>query len=375
MHAQPFLSLWAKTLMPVKLTLSSVACLMGGLVAQNAVAETLQRVSPSLENPWGMSFVDADRLLVTERPGQVSLVDLRQRSSIVLSGVPETVVGGQGGMLDVLYDQGEVFLCYTGKASLGMSATTLGKGRLAGDRLDAFQVLFQASNPGYGFHHFGCRIGIDPQGYVFLSVGDRLDADSAQDPATHLGTVIRLNRDGSVPTDNPLVGQAGAQPEIYSYGHRNPQGMSIHPTTGEVWLNEHGPQGGDEINIIGSGENYGWPLLTHGEQYGGGAIGIGSSAPGYADSVWHWTPSIAPSDMTFVPEGSQFPQYEGDLLVTSLKFKSLYHVRVEGETVTGESVILDRRLGRLRDVEVGPDGAIYLLNDESKGGVYRLSVE
>lgn len=162
-------------------------------------------------------------------------------------------------------------------------------------------------------------------------------------------------------------------PEVYSLGHRNPQGMTIHPLTGAVWTNEHGPQGGDEINIIEAGANYGWPLLTFGEQYGGGKIGIGTSAPGYADSVWHWTPSIAPSDMTFVPAGSQFPEYEGDLLVTSLKFKQLYHLQIEGDTVVGEQVVLDRRLGRLRDVEVGPDGAIYLLNDESKGGVYRWS--
>jgi len=338
-----------------------------------AGAESLKRVSPNLENPWGMSFVDENRLLVTERPGRLSLVDLAQGTSDRVSGVPKSVVGGQGGMLDVLYDDGEVFLCYSGRTSVGRSATTLGKGRLNGSDLEDFERLFTASNPGFGIHHFGCRIGIDPQGYVFLSIGDRLNQDSAQDVSTHLGTIVRLNRDGTVPEDNPFVGQEGAMPEVYSLGHRNPQGMTIHPLTGAVWTNEHGPQGGDEINIIVAGANYGWPLLTFGEQYGGGKIGIGTSAPGYADSVWHWTPSIAPSDMTFVPAGSQFPEYEGDLLVTSLKFKQLYHLQIEGDSVVGEQVVLDRRLGRLRDVEVGPDGAIYLLNDESKGGVYRWS--
>ena len=342
----------------------------GGVTAG---AETLERVSPTLENPWGMSFVDEDRLLVTERPGSLSLVDLTEGTAVRLEGAPKAVVGGQGGMLDVLYDDGDVFLCYSGPSSLGRSATTLGKGRLAGTSLEDFKRLFTASNPGYGIHHFGCRIGIDPQGFVYLSIGDRLDQDSAQDVSTHLGTVIRLNRDGTIPDDNPFVGQQGAKPEIFSVGHRNPQGMTIHPETGAVWTTEHGPQGGDEINIIGAGENYGWPLLTFGERYGGGKIGIGTSAPGFVDSVWHWTPSIAPSDMTFVPTGSQFPEYEGDLLVTSLKFKQLFHVQVEGETVVGEQVVLDRRLGRLRDVEVGPDGAIYLLNDETKGGVYRWS--
>lgn len=361
------------TITKIKSMLFAVALVGFASGAATADAETLERVSPTLENPWGMSFVDEDRLLVTERPGSLSLVDLSEGTAVRLDGAPKAVVGGQGGMLDVLYDDGDVFLCYSGPSSLGRSATTLGKGRLAGTALEDFERLFTASNPGYGIHHFGCRIGIDPQGFVYLSIGDRLDQDSAQDVSTHLGTVIRLNRDGTIPDDNPFVGQQGAKPEIFSVGHRNPQGMTIHPETGAVWTNEHGPQGGDEINIIGAGENYGWPLLTFGEQYGGGKIGIGTSAPGFVDSVWHWTPSIAPSDMTFVPTGSQFPEYEGDLLVTSLKFKQLFHVQVEGETVVGEQVVLDRRLGRLRDVEVGPDGAIYLLNDETKGGVYRWS--
>lgn len=352
-------------------TLALVFNLSAGVAAVSA--ESLKRVSPNLENPWGMSFVDDNHLLVTERPGGLSLVNLSRGTAEPVSGVPKTVVGGQGGMLDVLYDKGEVFLCYSGRASIGRSATRLGKGRLVGASLQDFEPLFTASDPGFGIHHFGCRIGIDPQGFVYLSIGDRLSQDTAQDVDTHLGSVIRLNRDGTVPQDNPFVGQQGAMPEIYSLGHRNPQGMTIHPETGAVWTNEHGPQGGDEINIIEAGANYGWPLLTFGERYGGGKIGIGTSAPGYADSIWHWTPSIAPSDMTFVPAGSQFPEFEGDLLVTSLKFKQLYHVQVEGETVTGEQVVLDRRLGRLRDVEVGPDGAIYLLNDEAKGGVYRWS--
>ena len=342
------------------------------LHATAGAAEQLERVSARLENPWGMSFIDETRVLVTERLGSVNLVDLSAGTLTRLEGGPEVVVGGQGGMLDVLYDQGEIFLCYTGKAPLGQSATTLGKGRMADGQIDGFEVLFQASNPGYGLHHFGCRLGLDPAGGLYMTIGDRLDAEQAQEPSSHLGSVIRLNRDGSIPADNPFLGQAEAQPELFTIGHRNPQGLSVHPKTGAIWINEHGPQGGDEINILRAGENYGWPLLTFGVQYGGGKIGIGTSAPGYADSVWHWTPSIAPSDMTFVPEGSQFPEYEGDLLVTSLKFKRLYHVSVEGERVTGEAVILQRSLGRLRDVEVGPDGAIYLLNDEAEGGLYRL---
>ncbi len=243
-------------------TLSAKTVVAAVLLADVAAGQTLKRVSPTLENPWGMSFVDAQQVLVTERPGGVRLVDLSDASAVALDGVPDVVVGGQGGMLDVLYDQGDVFLCYTGKASNGMSTTTLGKGRLDGSALRRFEVLFQASNASYGLHHFGCRIGLDPSDHVYLSIGDRLDADSAQDPNTHLGSVVRLNRDGSVPLDNPFVGQAEGLPEIYSLGHRNPQGMSVHPDTGAVWINEHGPQGGDEINIVAAGENYGWVLLV-----------------------------------------------------------------------------------------------------------------
>lgn len=345
-----------------------------GLAAPVA-AQQLERVSQSLQNPWGMSFIDAGAVLVTERGGGLSVVDLSDGRVRAVAGTPKAVAGGQGGMLDVLYDQGEVFLCFTGRASLGRTATTLGKGRWNpdGPALEGYQQLFQASNPGFGLHHFGCRLGLDPKGRLYMTIGDRLDQDSAQSDQTHLGSTIRLNRDGSLPADNPFLGREGARPELFSIGHRNPQGLAIHPQSGKVWINEHGPQGGDEINLLEPGANFGWPLYTFGERYGGGKIGRGTGAPGFVDPLWHWTPSIAPSDMTFVPPGSQFPAYEGDLLVTSLKFKRLYHVSVEGEGVTGQSIVIDGNLGRLRDVEVGPDGAIYLLNDEDPGGLYRLS--
>lgn len=339
----------------------------------SAQAQRLERVSPFLEHPWGMSFIDARRLLVTERTGQVLLVDLDQGAATPLTGVPKAVVDGQGGMLDVLYDRGEVFLCYAGPASLGRKTTTLGVGRLEGTALVGFTQMFQAANPGYGSHHFGCRIGLDPAGKLYLTLGDRGTANSAQETDNHQGAVIRLNRDGSVPADNPFIGVEDARSELFTIGHRNPQGLAIHPDTGAVWINEHGPKGGDEINLLVAGENYGWPLYTFGRSYGGAKIGKGTGGPGYADSLWHWTPSIAPSDMTFVPAGSQFPEYEGDLMVTSLKFRQLHHVEIEAGQIVADTVILQDSIGRLRDVEVGPDGAIYLLNDEDQGALYRLS--
>lgn len=339
----------------------------------SAQGQRLERVSPFLEHPWGMSFIDARRLLVTERTGQVLLVDLDQGAATPLTGVPKAVVDGQGGMLDVLYDRGEVFLCYAGPASLGRKTTTLGVGRLEGTALVGFTQMFQAANPSYGSHHFGCRIGLDPASKLYLALGDRGTANSAQETDNHQGAVIRLNRDGSVPADNPFIGVEDARPELFTIGHRNPQGLAIHPDTGAVWINEHGPKGGDEINLLVAGENYGWPLYTFGRSYGGAKIGKGTGGPGYADSLWHWTPSIAPSDMTFVPAGSQFPEYEGDLLVTSLKFRQLHHVEIEAGQIVADTVILQDSIGRLRDVEVGPDGAIYLLNDEDQGALYRLS--
>jgi len=204
-----------------------------------------------------------------------------------------------------------------------------------------------------------------------FSVGERGRMKEAQDPQNHLGTVIRLQENGKVPQDNPFLKNRKGRAEIFSYGHRNPQGMALHPKTGKIWVHEHGPQGGDEINILKAGANYGWPKTTFGEQYGGGKIGIGPKSPGIEEPLLHWTPSIAPSGMDFY-QGDIFPNWNGDLLVGSLKFRMLVRVDLEGSLVQGQEVVFQDRIGRVRDVRVSPEGKVYLLNDEYRGGIFRL---
>ena len=217
--------------------------------------------------------------------------------------------------------------------------------------------------------HYGCRLALD-NGYIYASLGERGERYDAQNPELHAGTIIRLHNDGRIPEENP--NRAGWAPEILSIGHRNPQGMAIHPNTGKIWTHEHGPRGGDEINIISAGTNYGWPTVSYGQEYIGGSIGIGTSAPGFVEPVWVWTPSIAPSGMAFY-EGEMFPQFNGNLLVGSLKFHRLYLVKIVNGLPKSEFVILENVIGRVRDVDVAADGSILLLSDEVDGGLYRLS--
>ena len=247
--------------------------------------------------------------------------------------------------------------------------TAIDRAQLVGSSLKNRRNLFLANNISRNAIHYGCRLVLDDN-YIYASLGERGARYDAQDPAIHGGAIIRLHHDGSIPNDNPRLD--GWAPEIFSIGHRNPQGLAFHPSTGALWSHEHGPRGGDEINIITAGDNYGWPTVSHGKEYIGGSIGIGTSAPGLADPAWVWTPSIAPSGMAFYG-GSMFPQLNGHLLVGSLKFKRLYLVQLSAGVPQDEFVILDGSIGRVRDVAVESDGAILLLSDEPDGGLYRLS--
>ena len=219
--------------------------------------------------------------------------------------------------------------------------------------------------------HFGSRLAFDPEGHLFVTVGERGQGDRAQDPGDHNGSVIRLHPDGRVPEDNPFVGVEGARPEIFSYGHRNPQGLAIHPETGLPWLHEHGARGGDEVNIVRPGVNYGWPVITYGIDYSGAPIGEGTHKEGMAQPIHYWVPSIAPSGMAFY-DGEAFPEWQGDLFVGALRSQLLARLELDGERVVAEERLLEGAIGRIRDVEVGPDGYLYLLTDESDGGLYRL---
>ena len=294
-----------------------------------------------------------------------------------MEGLPRNILArGQGGLFDVaLHPDFErnrlVYLAYAGSAARGIG-TELARGRLEGNSLTDVEVLFRAVPKSTGGRHFGGRIVFDGEGHVFLTLGDRGDRPRAQELDDHAGSLIRLNEDGSVPADNPFVGQAGAKPEIWTLGNRNMQGAALHPQTGELWTHEHGPQGGDELNLMRAGTNYGWPVITYGANYGlGTSIGEGTSRPGMAQPVHYWVPSIAPSGLA-IYDGDAFPRWRGDMLVGSLKFSLLARLDMEGGEVVREERMLEGMLGRIRDVKVGPDGLIYLLTDQRDGVIARL---
>lgn len=332
-------------------------------------------VASGLDHPWSLAFLPDGRMLVTERPGQLRLVVDGRLQAAPVSGVPTVFEKGQGGLLDVVLhpnyaNNGWIYLSYAAPADDG-GHTAVSRARLDGGRLVDVARIFSANNISNGGGHFGSRIVFGSDGKLYVTVGERRDSNRAQELDSHNGTVVRLNDDGTVPGDNPFVNTAGAMAEIYSYGHRNPQGMARHPDSGAIWLHEHGPKGGDEINIVKTGANYGWPVITYGRSYAGFSIGEGSEKPGLAQPILHWTPSIAPSGMAFYT-GDKYPAWRGNLFVGSLKFEYLERLELDGERVVAQERLLENAFGRVRDVRQGPDGLLYLLTDEDDGALIRL---
>ena len=335
------------------------------------------RVTEGLDHPWGLAFLPDGRMLVTERPGRLRIIDKDGKlDPQPVAGLPPIAASGQGGLLDVALhprfaENGLVYFSYAA-AGPGGIGTEVARGRLAGSRLENVEPVFRMQPKSGGGQHFGARLVFDRDGYLFITLGERGDRDRAQKPDDHAGSVIRLHDDGRVPKDNPFVGRAGWKPEKYDLGHRNQQGAALHPLTGQLWTHEHGPQGGDEINIIRPGSNYGWPVITYGVEYFVGTkIGEGTHKNGMAQPVYYWVPSIAPSGMAFYT-GDKFPRWRGNLFVGSLKFDLLVRLTLDGEKVVKEERMLKGLLGRIRDVRAGPDGYIYLLTDESNGVLARL---
>ncbi|MGZ5148739.1 MAG: PQQ-dependent sugar dehydrogenase [Burkholderiales bacterium] len=330
-----------------------------------------------LQNPWSIAWLPDGRMLITERAGRLRIVGKNFRlDPQIVEGLPETVVRGQGGLFDVVphpnyKDNGWIYISYSGPGE-GGHGTELMRAKLEGHRLVEQQVLFRAQPKTRHDIQFGGRIVFDGKNHVFLTLGDFGDMRRAQRLDDHTGSVIRLNEDGSVPKDNPFVGRKDAKPEKFTYGHRNIQGAALHPQTGELWTHEHGPQGGDEINIIRPGRNYGWPVITYGANYGSGTkIGEGTQKAGMEQPLYYWVPSIAPSGLAFY-EGDKFLNWRGNMLVGSLKDEMLVRLELDGEKVTKEERLLKGAIGRIRDVRVGPDGLIYLLTDERRGILARL---
>jgi glucose/arabinose dehydrogenase len=347
-----------------------------------AASPRVEVVASGLQNPWGLAFVGEGRMLVTERPGRMRVVQADGKLGAPLAGLPRIEAGGQGGLLDVITDRDfarnrTVYFCYSEPAAAGASgnSTALASARLSDDggRLDKLQVLFSQRPKVVSRAHFGCRIVDAGADTLFLTLGERYSRkDDAQTLDNHHGKVVRLHKDGSVPADNPLTNTTGALPEIWSYGHRNLQGATLGPD-GRLWTTEHGPQGGDELNQPEAGKNHGWPVITYGENYGGGPIGAGITAKaGMEPPVHYWVPSIAPSGMAFVSSERYGKDWQGNLLVGSLKFRYLARLRLQGGRVVGESKLLPDLGRRVRDVRQGPDGFIYLLTDERNGQVLRL---
>jgi glucose/arabinose dehydrogenase len=334
-------------------------------------------VAGGLEHPWGLAFLPDGRMLVTERPGRLRIVGADGKlQPQPVAGLPKVAERGQGGLLDVALhprfaENGLVYLSYNAQGP-GGHGTEVARGRLAGDRLEDVRVIFRLEPKSGGGRHFGSRLVFDRQGLLYVTLGDRGEQDRAQKLGDLAGKVVRIKDDGAVPADNPFVNRAGARPEIYSLGNRNVQGAALHPATGELWTHEHGPQGGDEVNVIRAGRNYGWPVITYGAEYVTGfKIGEGTRKEGMEQPLHQWTPSIAPSGMAFYT-GDRFPQWKGDAFVGALRFQMLVRLRFDGEKVVTEERMLEGSVGRIRDVRQGPDGFIYLLTDSSNGLLVRL---
>jgi glucose/arabinose dehydrogenase len=342
-----------------------------------------ETIASGLENPWGVAFLPGGRFAVTERPGRLRLIGADGKIGAPIAGLPAIAAGGQGGLLDVLADSGfeknrTLYFCFSEPEAGGSgnnNSTALASTQLSADgaRLENLRIIFSQKPKVASRAHFGCRIVEARDGTLFLTLGDRFSRkEDAQKLDNHLGKVVRIAKDGSVPRDNPFVGKPGALPEIWSYGHRNGQGATLAPD-GRFWMTEHGPQGGDEINIPQAGRNYGWPVITYGENYGGGKIGDGITArDGMEQPLHYWVPSIAPSGMAFLTSDRYGAGWKGNLFVGSLKFGYLDRIELKDGKVVAEHKLLADGKARIRDVKQGPDGLLYVLTDESDGKLLRL---
>jgi aldose sugar dehydrogenase len=369
-----------------------LACSFCAIISTQAPAQSITPVTltKGLENPWGVAFLPEGKFIVTERPGRIRIIDSNGKLNAPLQGVPEVVAGGQGGMLDVITDSAfiqnrTIYFCYSEPASTtepsnSANSTALAKAKLSADssRLEEVKIIFRQMPRVQSSLHFGCRIveaikDGKPDGNLFLTLGDRFSRkDDAQTLDNHHGKVIRITKDGQAPKDNPFVSNPKAKPEIWSYGHRNLQGAAF-ALDGTLWTHEHGPQGGDELNVDIGGKNYGWPVITFGKNYViGTTIGEGTERADIEPAVKTWIPSIAPSGMTFLSSNKYGAQWKGNAFIGSLKFNYLSRIELDGKKFVRESRLLEDVGQRIRDVRQGPDGLLYVLTDNRDGRLIRL---
>jgi aldose sugar dehydrogenase len=334
-------------------------------------------VARGLEHPWGLAFLPDGRMLVTERAGRLRRVGPDGHVFEPLAGVPPVAARGQGGLLDVALDPrfaetSLIYLSYAEPGDGGAAGTAVARGRLDADRLQDVRVIYQQQPKVAGGNHFGSRLVFARDGTLFVTQGDRFAyRDKAQDLSVGFGKIVRIHPDGGIPRDNPFVGRAGARPEIWSFGHRNVQAAALHPQTGQLWTVEHGARGGDELNQPEAGKNYGWPVITYGVDYSGAKIGEGTAKPGMEPPVYYWDPVIAPSGMEFYT-GDAYPGWKGSVFVGSLRPGLLVRLSLENGRVTREERYLGDLGARIRDVQQGPDGLLYLLTDARDGRLLRL---
>jgi glucose/arabinose dehydrogenase len=362
-----------------------LALLVAAIVSGPAAAETVYKsehyrlrlvtVAKGLEHPWSFAFMPDGRILVTERPGRLRIVGPGGTLSQPVKGVPRVYARGQGGLLDVVLDPGfasnrVIYLSYA-EPGAGGAGTAVARAVLKDGALSGLKVIFRQTPKAGTSRHFGSRLVIARDGTLFITVGERGQRERAQDPSVNRGQVVRINRDGTIPKDNPFVGKNGYRPEIWSYGHRNPQGAALHPVTGKLWTVEHGARGGDEINVPLPGRNYGWPVIAYGRHYWGGKIGEGTHKAGMEQPIHYWDPSIAPSGMAFYT-GDKYPKWKGNVFVGALSFQLLSRLVLDGDKVVKEERLFKELSERIRDVRQGPDGYLYMLTDASDGQLLRI---
>ena len=372
--------MWLQNFPGARIVSAVIAFAGGALIAPAISAEELrsQQVATGLDHPWAVAFLPENRFLVTERPGRIRVIASDGKVGAPLAGVPEVASGGQGGLLDLVLDSGFaanrlLYFCFSEPGS-GGNSTALARARLSQDesRLEEVKVIFSQRPKVSSQLHFGCRIVEAKDGTLFLTLGERFTRkEEAQKLDNHLGKVVHVTKEGAPAPGNPFIGRSGALPEIWSSGHRNSQGATLGPD-GRLWMHEHGPQGGDEINLPQPGRNYGWPVITYGENYGGGKIGDGITAKaGMEQPLHYWVPSIAPSGMAFLTSDRYGPAMKGNLFIGSLKFSYLARLELSDGKVVREHELLNGG-ERVRDVRQGPDGLLYILTDSGRGSLLKL---
>ena len=346
------------------------------MTSANAAEYKIETIADGLSHPWAMAFLPQGDMLVTQRSGQLRRISDGRLLPEPISGVPDLYVGGQGGLLDVILDTGfednhRIFMSFS-SGDRGSNATRVISARLVGNTLEDVRVIFTASPGKDTPHHFGARLALMPDETLLVTVGEGFDfREQAQFLDNHFGKVIRINKDGSVPADNPFAGQAGVLPEIWTFGHRNPQGLLV-SADGTVWLHEHGPRGGDELNVIQAGKNYGWPAITHGMDYSGAFVSPFVEAKGMEQPIAYWVPSIAPAGFCEYT-GDLFAQWQGNLFIAALAEKSVRRLVMSDGKVQSQEIMFTELEQRIREVRAGPDGFLYLLTDHERGEVLRIS--